>query len=122
EAPAAAARAQLPCTVSDAYFINSGKNPDTEEELNYYEVACSGSLGYIIEASPTVARGFDCLSIAVQAEESEQRDPLLCRLEGNADPKMGFAAFVSAAGRTCAVTQARQMGATPAGDNFYEVA
>jgi hypothetical protein len=125
EAPAAAAGSKVACTVSDAYFINATTNAETKAKLNFYEVACNEGMGYVLESSPEQTRAFNCLAIAAQAAtEAAQgvKNPLTCRLEANADPKQGLAPMLTAAGRTCAITNARPMGATAAGENFFEAA
>ena len=124
EGPAAIAAAKAACTMSEAMFIASGTNPQ-KQKINFYEVSCKEGLGYIIEQSPTGATAYNCITIAGQAatEIAAGKQPSLnCRLSGNADPKSGLAPFITATGRACTVTNARAMGATAAGESYYEAA
>ena len=119
-APAAIQAAKLNCTMTDAYQIQSGKDPKTKEDVALYEVACQEGPGYVIQQKGATAQGFDCLAQAETAKT--QKDGLTCVLPANANPVNGFGTLVSGLGYPCTATGARLMGATAAGDTFYEVA
>ena len=119
EAPAAITAAKLDCTMTDAYLVLNGTDPKGKK-TSLYEVSCAEGMGYFIQSSGTTAQAFDCLSIDAQA--AKNKDSLACRLDENADPKLGLAKLVATAGQTCTPTNARPMGATPSGDAFYEIA
>lgn len=111
EAPAVIQAAGVPCQLADAMWIgNSGTR-------KAYEVACTGSLGYILVTAeqaggaPTVQ---DCVAIDTLARRELAANPAAtpnrCTLPGNADPKAGLAPFVTQAGRTCTINNARAIG------------
>ena len=112
--------ASLPCTVTGSAFISegTGKNPDDPKgkdiKVASYEVSCQEGLGYILQNYTGIpVKIYDCISL------SESPNP--CRLPGNMDVKKMAAGIAAAAGRTCTVTNERSLGATKAGDRFYEV-
>ncbi len=112
EAPAALASAHTPCTLTDAAFL--GKSGAS----SVYEVACKEGLGYVVIGAPnatTPAKSYDCLTTLGSPS-------LTCRLPGNADPKQGLAPLMAAADTPCTIKDARSIGATSAGEAFYEVA
>ena len=119
EAPAAIQAAKLNCTMTDAYAVQTATDPKTKAKTTIYEVACSEGPGYIIQSTATTNAGYDCLAMGANATKGS----ITCRLEANLDPKQGVAKLVTASGQSCAApTAARPMGATPAGEVFYEVA
>jgi hypothetical protein len=112
--------AGLPCTVTDAAFISEGegKNPDDPKgkdlKVSSYEVACQQGMGYILQNYVGIpVKIYDCVSLAAT--------PSPCRLPENTDPKKLLSSLVAASGRTCTVNNERALGATKAGDRFYEV-
>lgn len=125
ETPALIASAKVACTISDAFFVQaSAPDPRTRTRTSTYEVACSEGMGYVLQQNPdaTVAP-FNCLSLEAQAAASANpATAVKCRLPGNADPKQGLVPLVTASGRACAITGARAMGATAAGEIMYEAA
>jgi hypothetical protein len=121
EAPAAVQASKITCTPVDAYLVQSGADPKTKVKSSIYEVACQEGPGYIIQsAGDGTAAAFDCLAQA----ETAAKNPggLTCRLDANVDPKAGFAKLVTSMGHPCTATGARIMGATAAGDTYYELA
>ena len=125
EAPAAVQAANLACTVQDAYLINTIEDKKAKTKTSFYEVACGEGLGYLVQnGSDGKAAAFDCLSINGQAADDEaagKKGSITCILPGNADAKMGLVPLIKAAGATCTPSNARAMGATPAGDAYFEV-
>ena len=119
EAPAIQQASGTPCQISAAAFRGEGTQKGADgksQKVTIYETACSGSLGYLLLA-PAGAKpqAFDCLASQGAATK--------CELPANADPKAGLASIVTAAGKTCAVSDAKYLGtSTISGQNFYEVA
>jgi hypothetical protein len=107
EAPAAAAAAGLPCTVSDAAYIGqSGKS-------TVYELACKEGLGYILlTGGPDPAKAYNCIQTIGNAT-------LTCRLPENADPKAGLTPIFAGTGHPCTIKDARFIGGD-ANTNYYE--
>ncbi len=123
DAPAVIATTGIPCTVVDAAFIGNStpKGPDgkpAKGKQSVYEVACQGALGYAVLSDPAggKATAYDCLTTATSPGGT-----LTCKLPENADPKRGLAPIVAAAGRTCTIADARAMGGTSSGQNYYEL-
>ncbi len=110
DAPAAVQKANLTCTVSDAYFLGKSNNSD---KANIYEVACQQGQGYIVLSGASGAKVYDCLAVVGQS--------LACRLPANADPKQALKAYIVSAGVTCTPTNARYLGAS-ATTSVYEAA
>jgi hypothetical protein len=114
-APALIAAANLPCTLSAARAIGSGKD-SKGQPIVLTEIACKDSLGYVIaaDAKGQPAQIFDCLMAATTPN-------LGCRLPENANPAVGVQGLVSQSGRTCTVNQAHFMGMTT-DKHIYEIA
>lgn len=118
DVPGVVQAAGFPCTVTDGYYAGIGDQKDDAGKtikVKIYEAACKEGLGYIIIAPPTgQAKHYDCISLAGGSG-------VHCRLPANLDAKAQLAPIVAQTGRTCTVSNARGMGATSAGDSFYEV-
>jgi hypothetical protein len=122
EAPDAVTAAKVSCNISEAAHLAAGTNA-AKQKVNFYEVACSQGLGYIIEKAPETAQAYNCIAINAQAAAdvaAGKQAGLSCRLQANADAKQGLVPFITASGRTCTITDARAMGATAAGENYFE--
>jgi hypothetical protein len=119
EAPGVVQAAGAPCTVTDGYYAGEGDQKDEagkSVKVKIYEAACKEGLGYLLIVPATgAAKYYDCISLAGAAGPK-------CRLPGDTDPKVELAPLVTAAGRTCSISNVRGMGATAKGDAFYEVA
>ena len=100
DAPAAVQKANLTCTISDAYFL--GKS-NTGDKASIYEVACQQGTGYIVMTGEGSSKVYDCLAVANSAQ-------LACRLPANADPKQDLKPYIASAGVTCTPTNARYLG------------
>jgi hypothetical protein len=125
EAPAVVQAAGISCQVKDAYLINTVEDKKAKTKTSFYEVACNNGLGYVVQQAPDKAAAFDCLSINGQAADDAaagKPGSLTCRLPDNADPKAGLTPILVSAGSGCTPANARAMGATAAGDAYYEVA
>jgi hypothetical protein len=119
EAPAALAAGGLNCKMTDAYYIGQNESKDDKGKTvntKLYEVACEGGVGQVLQfTAPATVKHFDCFQIMSTPN-------LRCRLPANKDLKGVLGGFVTAAGRTCAISDFRYLGGTPAGDAYYEVA
>jgi hypothetical protein len=118
EAPAVIAAAKATCTMTDAYMVQTAVDPKTKAKTSIYEVACSEGPGYLLQSAGDTANAYDCLAVGATATKGT----VICRLDANADPKQGVGKLVAAAGMQCSPTAARWVGATPAGDTFFEAA
>ena len=54
-APALMQAAGIPCQVSDARLIGVAPDPKTKKDTKYYEVACTGGLGYDVVDNGTTS-------------------------------------------------------------------
>jgi hypothetical protein len=120
DGPAAVQTAGLPCTIADAAYLGEGtaKNPDDPKgkdvKVKSYEVACQQGMGYILQNYEGIPpKIYDCVSLS--------ESPSACRLPENGDTKKQLAGVVAASGRTCAIDNARALGATKTGERFFEV-
>jgi hypothetical protein len=121
EVPQVITDAGVTCTVTNARFIGmlnmpaDAKVPGSKpQSVGGYEASCKEGLGYtFINTKPKVLAQ-DCIA-------SAGSPVLTCALPENADPKAGLNPIVAETGRTCGVTGAKFMGATPTGTSFYEV-
>lgn len=123
-APAAVQAAKATCTVADAYLINSVTDAKTKAKTDYFEVACNEGLGYVVQ-NGVEPKAFNCLAIneaAAADAAAGKAGGVTCRLQANMDPKQGLGAMLRTAGRACTVTNARAMGATPQGEEYFEAA
>lgn len=122
EAPAVLAKSTTRCTPTASASAGSGevKDPVTKKAVkqNVYEVACREGLGYsLIETVGTdKVEAYDCLTLASGAGSVK------CKLPANLDVKGQLQPLATAAGRTCQVTDGRSIGATKAGESFFEAA
>ena len=128
EAPAVVQAKGLACTVTDATFLgqSSDKGPDGKKvSSKVYEVACQEGGGYIL-GNPT-PEPINCLVLSTVATQpgpdgKVKKDPTVCKLPANADPKTIALAPAKAAGITCAVDKARWVGASAQSKvDVYEV-
>lgn len=119
EAPAVQQASGAPCQISAAAFRGEGTQKGADgkpQKITIYETACSGGLGYLLLApAGGKPQAFDCLASAGSATQ--------CALPANADPKAGLGPVIAAAGKTCAVSDAKYIGTSPStGQTYYEVA
>ncbi len=125
EAPALAKAAGLACNITEARFTVT----DAKAKINYYEVACDQGFGYIVAQDPTkpVAGLYPCFDAEKKVKASEKPDakeidsPLKCKLAGNANLQAQLTPYLTKAGRTCAVSNYRYIGASPS-KTYVEVA
>lgn len=113
-------RDRLPCEYGSGRFI--GRN---NEGRTLYEVGCRGAPGFLLlDNDPATTINCIANNASVAARRAEDPDAEVgaeCTIAENTDVVGSVAAYVQAAGITCAVDQARWVGATNAGDQRYEV-
>ena len=121
EAPALAKAAGLACNITEARFTVT----DSKSKTNYYEVACDQGFGYIVGQDPTkpVAQLFPCFDAEKKVKQGDKEidSPLKCKLAGNLDLKAQLTPYLAKAGKTCAPTGYRYIGASPT-RTYIEVA
>lgn len=122
-APALVQAASLPCTVSDARLLGKTTDPKTKKEETYYEVACKGSMGFIVVdngagAAPSWAA---CPDQAKIDPVSGKPNGAACFLPDNMDTNAQLAPFVAKSGVPCQVTNSRGIGHSPK-QAYFEVA
>ena len=103
------------CAVGDAAFRGTGTS--AKKKVDIYETACTDGPGYLLIKTEGVDKpaAYPCLAVADQGTK--------CILPANADQKPGLTKLAQAAGRTCAVSNARYIGTSAAsGETFYELA
>jgi hypothetical protein len=121
-APGLIADSKIPCTLADARELGTGTAAD-KSSVTIYEVACKGSLGYIIGKEAKAGAPlttYDCLMTANPMPNGKPNS-MACVLPANANPAQGLQPTVTQIGHTCTVDKARYIGAT-ADQNIYEVA
>jgi hypothetical protein len=104
-APGVIASAGLECQLADARFIGEAKDEKTKVKHSYYELACTGSEGYIVQTSSVETEApsaFTCVE--------SKTAPTHCILPGNADTEAGMAPFVTKAVSACTPDGIRPIG------------
>ena len=107
----------MPCVVANARMIGATPtDPKTKAVSTYYEVACKGSMGFMLVDH---GKGGDAPSWAACPDQAKV-DPVsgkpngaACFLPGNADNKAMLAPFVAKSGVPCDVTNVRGVGHSP---------
>lgn len=116
EAPPLVAQAGVACQVSDARLIGADKKSST----SYYEVACQEGMGYALVAKKdTAPQSFSCVETGQPGADGKESG-LKCLLPANADPKQGLKPYLTQAGATCDLQNARAIG-TGNNNSFFEV-
>ena len=112
--PALVQAAGARCAVGDAAFRGAGASAKKKVEI--YEAACTDGPGYLLIKTEGVDKpaAYPCLAVADQG--------VRCVLPANADQKPGLTKLAQAAGRGCAVSDARYAGSSTQGETFYELA
>jgi len=120
--PALLAAANMPCQMADARFIGQSTDPKTKKDVKYYEVACTGAMGYVIvdKGAGEAPAWANCPDQA-KADATGKPNPAACFLPGNLDNRVLLTPYVVAAKGNCTVSDARGIGH---GDNasYFEVA
>jgi hypothetical protein len=123
-APALIQAVGVPCVVADARMIGATPaDPKTKAVSTYYEVACKGSMGYVLVDH---GKGGEAPSWAACPDQAKV-DPVsgkpngaACFLPGNDDNKAMLAPFVAKSGVPCDVTNVRGVGHSPK-SAYFEV-
>lgn len=114
EAPALMQQTGYACAISDATYLGASKAKDDkgkEVTTNVYEVACSGSLGYLILAKDgATPEAFDCLKLSTNAAKTGGK--LTCAMPANTDFNAALQGLVTKAGEKCTVNKARWIGSS----------
>jgi hypothetical protein len=131
DAPALVQATNLPnCTVSDAYLLGTADEKANGKTFknSFYEIACSGNLGYIFKASQNGDPGFfDCVSLKMAYDKAiagKTKPGNICQLPANADPKSQLKPWLDQAAVTCpSVSDAAWLGASATDKiNVFEAA
>lgn len=105
-------KAGVHCTVNQAHLMGMS----TQSKFHQFEVGCAESSAYILQypdpGSTFHLQAVDCLTQPAGTCQYFPKEKLVARVTALAQP----------AARPCQITNGRWMGATNAGDNFYEVA
>ena len=106
------------CQVTGSAFRGQGsqKGPDGKSvKATIYEVTCQTGPGYLVVANEGQPKPqmVNCI-IAAQGGTK-------CVLPPNLDPKTELAGYVSATGRTCAISDQRYVGSSSNGMTYYEL-
>ena len=111
DAPALLQAAGSDCQIGDARFIGEAADAKTKSKIDLYEVACTGSEGFLVEKTSTqpAPELFTCME-AKSAAEAGNKTANQCILPGNADPTAGLVPFIQKAGVTCTPDKVRAIG------------
>jgi hypothetical protein len=109
-APALITGGNIDCQLADARRLGDSVDPKTKVKTSYYELACTGAEGVVVEqAGDAVAGVFTCLE-SDQPRADGKPNSAACILPGNADPKAGLAPLIAKSGVPCTVLKARPLG------------
>jgi hypothetical protein len=101
------------CQLADARFIGENKDAKAKTTSDFYEVACTGGEGLILDkvgdATPVV---FTCAETAAPGKDGKPNS-LMCILPGNLDPKAGLVPYIAKTGVKCTPAQIRALGHSP---------
>ncbi|MEO8113184.1 MAG: hypothetical protein ABI655_02305 [Phenylobacterium sp.] len=121
DAPALAQTVGLVCQVSDARFIGKQEDKKAKTSTSYYEIACGGGLGFIVQAplggTPTA---FSCIE-ADTPQPDGKPSSLPCILPTNLDPKAALVPMLAKAGVQCVPVNTRGVGQSKT-STYLEVA
>jgi hypothetical protein len=123
-----AAALQLACDVNDARLVVAGTRRGSSGgkplDTRVYEVACTGSVGYLFETQGTAMPvAISCLSAeeARAADEAKGREPgFFCALPGNKDAHALVTSLIAAdTGAQCAVARLEPFGRSESTKSEY---
>ncbi len=109
-APGLVTEADLDCKVSDARLIGQSTDAKTKVASSFYEVACDGNEGLVIQkpvGQPAVV--FTCEE-ASAPQPGGKANGVMCVLPGNADPKAGLKPYIAKSGTACDPDKVRAIG------------
>jgi hypothetical protein len=117
EGPPLAQQMGLPCTITDANYLGSGKAKGAdgkESVVKLYELVCQEGLGYMVQSQEGAEpMSFDCFGMLQNMPKAGAPDTgrPYCKLPANADPLKGVQAMVAKAGvKNCTVDRAIRVG------------
>lgn len=114
EAPAALAKAGIPCQVSGAAWVGGTKadKKNNVPERNLYEVACGGQMGFMLQADVGggAVQPFSCL---------ESLSGVPCKLPENQNSLTLLQTALGKNGATCDVDKVRLIGQVPSAQAIY---
>jgi hypothetical protein len=121
-APALITAASLPCKLADARFLGQAPDPKTKKDVKYYEVACTGGIGYVLlDHGKDAPPGWvSCLDQA-RTDALGRPNAVACYLPGNLDWKAAITPFVAKAKSPCTVADVRGIGHSDK-QSYFEVA
>ncbi|HZK98435.1 MAG TPA: hypothetical protein VFC47_00920 [Caulobacteraceae bacterium] len=121
-APGLIQAAGLDCQLADARQIGESTDPKTKVKSIFYELACSGNEGLVVDSTSDSAppKVFTCLESSAPTPEGKPNS-LACILPGNADPKAALAPYIAKSGKACAPDQVRALGHS-ATNTIFELA
>ncbi len=109
-APGLITAAGLDCKLTDARLIGQSTDPKTKKASSFYELACQGNEGLIIQSTvgeaPTV---FTCAEASAPQPDGKKSN-VACILAGNADANAGLAPYIAKAGSACDLDKVRPIG------------
>ena len=113
-APGLVAAAHLDCQVADARLIGEGVDAKTKVKSSLYELACTGNEGIVVQQAGVTAAPstFTCEQMGEPGPDGKVSSAA-CVLPGNADPKAGFAPYITKAGVPCTIDKMRAIGQSP---------
>ena len=121
-APALMQAAGIPCQVSDARLVGVAPDPKTKKDIKYYEVACTGGLGYVVvDNGAGAAPAWQACADMAKVGADGKPNALYCILPGNADSSAAFDSFVAKTKVNCGVSAYRGIGHAPDA-TYFEVA
>lgn len=116
--------AGLNCASPDAYFIGEQKDAKAKTTTSYYELACQGAPGLVIQKT---AGGdgdkyapFSCLAFEAPGPDGKPHN-MRCRLPGNENVAAGLIPLLAKGGASCTPAKARMIGSS-ATNAYMEVA
>lgn len=121
EAPALITAAGMKCSVSNALWIGGTEDKKTKSKIDYYEVACSDNVGFVVmsdttKPTPTAYTCFETNKLGADGKPGQ----LACKLPENADQNAKLAPYLAKAGNSCVLDKVRSIGASPT-QTFFEV-
>ncbi len=109
-APGLITAAGLDCKLTDARLIGQSTDPKTKVASSFYELACDGNEGLIIQSSVGAAPAvFTCVEASAPGPDGKKGN-VACILPGNVDPNAGLKPYVAKAGTACDLDKVRAIG------------
>jgi hypothetical protein len=120
DGPAVIAAAGVDCQLADARFIGENVDAKTKAKSDFYEFACTGNVGVVVDKAPIGPQVFTCMETSEPGPDGKPNN-LACILPANLDTKAGLVPYIAKAGTPCTIDKARALGHSP-NNTVYEVA